>query len=67
MKRNRALALLAIAIGAFTIRAEAQDAATQKGLDAITTSAISAHVGFLASPLLEGRYTSERGAALASE
>lgn len=67
MKKIGILALLGITIFAFTLRSEAQDAATQRGLDAITTSAISAHVSFLASPLLEGRYTSERGAALAAE
>lgn len=51
-----------------TLAAVAQDqGAIQKGLASVTTSSIGAHVNFLASPLLEGRYTSEKGAMLASE
>lgn len=59
--------MLVIAMLPMLTNAQVQDAATQRGLDAITTSAISAHVNFLASPLLEGRYTGERGSAIASE
>lgn len=67
MKRTLTIFTLLVALFAASIGAQAQDQAIQRGLDAVTTSAIKAHVNFLASPLLEGRYPTQRGGALAAE
>lgn len=45
----------------------AQSPAELRGLGAITVNVLKAQEDFLASPLMEGRYSSEKGAVLASD
>lgn len=45
----------------------AQSPAEQRGLDAITVGVLKAQEDFLASPMMEGRYSTEKGAVLASD
>lgn len=45
----------------------AQSGDVQKGLDAITKQVLRSQVDFLASPWMEGRYSTEKGARLASD
>lgn len=45
----------------------AQSPAEQRGLDAITTNVLKSQLDFLASPWMEGRYSTEKGAMLASD
>ena len=65
--KKRTTALLALGLLLFGEPLLAQSPAEQRGLDAITVNALKAPLDFLASPLMEGRYSTEKGAVLASD
>lgn len=67
MKNSRIIGTTIVACLAFSSALFAQVTAIKKGLDAVSADAIRAHVNFLASPLLEGRYPTEKGGAIAAE
>ena len=65
--KKRTTALLALGLLLFGEPLLAQSPAEQRGLDAITVNALKAPLDFLASPLMEGRYSTEKGAVLAPD
>lgn len=67
MKQALKFVLLTLLLSAGYVSVEAQTAAEQRGLDAITIQTLKAQEEFLASPLLEGRYCIDRGAFVASD
>ncbi len=67
MKQQSLKSLCVVVASLVATTVFAQSPAEQRGLDAITVGVLKSQVDFLAPPFMEGRYSTEKGAVLASD